>query len=1023
MPISIGQRFIRRQNAARTSTANATAADVSYDTAVISEGGYTYNGPDVEVDTAGRYLCIFDIGQVDLASTRAVGTLVPRINGTTDQTRFRATHRYLRNSGGSQQGASIGKCILDLAANDNVRVRNPGALTPTDAVGNYATNATYGGALQLIRLPDTDWTHVERTADAAEVGTSNINATRPWLDSSGTWTTVTYNSEINDDGALYPGTGGDLTLAANTKYLIVFGATCYSTDASRHTYCLRLQVDGNNVQSLSAYQRNTASQGPPMNGMYLHETGGTTETLRMQATHEIEGGDAGTPQVADAYMQVIELPSSAEWIHADNGAADSMTTALASLTTWYDTPLSSTFRADGDSSLSLDGANNAIQNDSGGTLPILAIGWHRWDRDAGTSGTRKNPWTRWDNGGTAVGYGVAGAFSRGQQSTDDCWQAHYCSVAAMDLANNADLSFQAQDEASAANSDMGIYASTSRYFLGVQVLNLDTLDAAGGAIAGATTVTFSESATLTGSGALQANTSVAFSENVTLTGMIPKGDWGGSDLAPTVLPIRNYTFAASGGPIQGAATIAFSESATLSARGELQASATIAFGENATLTASGGLTGATSVDFSETATLSGTGALLSSESIAFGETATLSGRGSLQASSSIDFTASGTLVQTGLVGSTSIDFSESATLTGRGELQGSETIAFSESVSLSATGELQGAASVDFSESASLGGSGALTGAESIVFSESATLSGSGSLQASTSINFTATGELVQTGKGDWGNTDLAPTVLPIGRYTFTAPDVGLSGSTSIDFSENVTLTGSGALQGSTSIDLFSFAVYLTGRGRLQASASIDFTASGTLVQPDGAIQASASIDFTESATLTGRGALQGAESVDFGESATLTGRGSLEAQTTITFSESATLDAGTFIAGSTSVDFSATATLSARGLLSAETSIAFTESAVLNSPTVFVPHFHTLQFSSDSAQILFGSESRSIAFASVDSDWLTVGYDSESRSIDFDSVSRHIVMADLAESQLLLLETGSSILTEQGARLNKETP
>ncbi len=1022
MPISIGQRFIRRQNAARTSTANATAADVSYDTAVLSEGDYTYTGPQVSVDTAGYYLNLFDIGLCDLASTRAVGTLVPSVNAV-QQAVFRASHRYLRNSGGAQDGCSFGAAILDLSASDNVRVRNPGALTPTDAVNNYATGAGEGGGLQLIRLPDGDFTDVRRTTDAAEVGTSNINTTRPWLDSSGTWTTITFNSTVSNDGSRYSGSGGDITLEANTKFLIVWGATCYSTDASRHTYATRLRIGGNNVQSSSGYQRNTASQGPPMQGLYLHETGGSAETLNIQATHETEGGDAGTPQVSDAYVQVLELPSSAEWIHVDNGATDSLTTALNGTTTWTDTPFSSTFRADGGSDLSLDGANNAVQNDSGGSLGVLAIGWHRWDRDAGTSGTRKCPMLRFENGGSAVQYGNNSAFSRGQQSSDDTWQAHMVAAATFDMAASADLNLQVTERASGSNADMGIYASTSRYFLGMQVLNLDTLDVADGAIAGATTVTFSESATLTGSGALQANTSVAFSESVTLTGMVPKGDWGGSDLAPTVLPIRNYTFAASGGPIQGAATIAFSESATLSARGELQASATIAFGENATLTASGALTGVTSVDFSETATLSGSGALLGSESIAFGETATLSGRGSLQASASIDFTATGTLVQTGLVGSTSIDFSESATLSGRGELQASETIAFSESVSLSATGELQGTASIDFTESASLGGSGALTGAESIAFSESATLSGSGSLQASTSIDFTATGELVQTGKGDWGNTDLAPTVLPIGRYTFTAPDVGLSGSTSIDFSENVTLTGSGALQGSTSIDLFSFAVFLTGRGRLQASASIDFTASGTLVQPDGAIQASASIDFTESATLTGRGALQGSESVDFGESATLTGRGSLEAQTTITFSESATLDAGTFIAGSTSVDFSATATLSARGLLSAQTSIAFTESAVLNSPTVFVPHFHTLQFSSDSAQILFGSESRSIAFASVDSDWLTVGYDSESRSIDFDSVSRHIVMADLAESQLLLLETGSSILTEQGARLNKETP
>ncbi len=475
MATSPGQRFVRRHNAARGSTANGTAADISYDTAVLSEGGYTWSSPEATVDEAGLYLCIYDIGEVQTASTRAVGTLVPSVN-TTDQTTFRAGHRYLRNSGGNHN-TSFGVCILDLSASDDVKVRNPGALAPTDAVGNYATNAGQGGGFQLIRLNAGNFTQVRRTSDAAECGISNINTTRPWLDSSGTWTTITYNSEDRDDDGLYSGSGGDLTLKANTKYMVVWGGNCYSTDSSRHSYVARLQINGNNVQAGYGYQRTTASQGPPWQGIYLHETGGSTETLRVQATQETEGADAGTPQVADAYVQILELPSSAEWIHVDNGATDSLTTALAGTSTYYDTPLSSTVRADGDSNLSLDGTNDAVQNDSGGSLPVLAIGWHRWDRDSGSSGTRKHCWTYWDNGGTRLAYANSGGYNRGQQSGDDTFQLSYVNAATMDLANGADLSFQVRDPQSGSNADMGIYASTSRYFLGVQVLNLDTLDA------------------------------------------------------------------------------------------------------------------------------------------------------------------------------------------------------------------------------------------------------------------------------------------------------------------------------------------------------------------------------------------------------------------------------------------------------------------------------------------------------------------------------------------------------------------
>jgi len=213
-----------------------------------------------------------------------------------------------------------------------------------------------------------------------------------------------------------------------------------------------------------------------MNGMYLYETGGSSETVFLEATDENESG-AGTLNVSDAYLQIVELPDSAEWVHADNGATDSLTTALAGTSTWYDLPLSSTQRTDGNSNLSLDSANNAIQNDSGGTASVLLNGWQRWDRDSTSSSNRKMPWARFNNGGTGIGYGYGGAFSRGQQSSADTWQAHFSSAALLDVADGADVTFEVREPANGTNSDMGIYASTSRHFLGVQALDLSTLDA------------------------------------------------------------------------------------------------------------------------------------------------------------------------------------------------------------------------------------------------------------------------------------------------------------------------------------------------------------------------------------------------------------------------------------------------------------------------------------------------------------------------------------------------------------------
>jgi len=444
MAVEIGDRYVRRQDAARGATANNASSTIGYDSEVIANPGFSYASNAIRPDTAGRYLAIYDLGQVDFASTRAVGTLLPQVNGVNAWDGYLATHRYLRNSGGAQAGASIGAAMLPLSANDDVS----GAVAGVDAVGNYATRSGQGGALQLIRLNDGNFTEVRRTVSASEVGTSNINATRPWLDSSGTWTKITFNSEVEDDDALYPGSGGDLTLKANKKYFIIWGASISSTDSSRHTNVVRLSINGINRQSGSGYHRTTASQGPPVVGMYLHETGGSTESLFLEATHETEGGDAGTPTVNRAYVQVLELPENAEWVHADVGAVDTLTSGLSG-GTWNNAPLTSEFRADGSGKMSVDSVNGAIQNDSGLNMKVLGIAWHRWDRSAGTSGARKVPWLRWFKrvGNFAIAYATAGAFNRGQQGGDDNFQAHYCSAMTTSFPDGEDLFIQTNPQA------------------------------------------------------------------------------------------------------------------------------------------------------------------------------------------------------------------------------------------------------------------------------------------------------------------------------------------------------------------------------------------------------------------------------------------------------------------------------------------------------------------------------------------------------------------------------------------------
>ena len=469
--MAVGDRFVRNHIAIRTAVANGTASTLDLDTALHADTG-TWAASQFTATEAGLYLCMIDLGQVDTSSARAAGTLVPRVNGV-DVDPFRATHRFLRDSAGATEGASFGASVLDLVVSDTVELRNPGTIGSTEAVGNYATRAGVGGALQLLKLPDLGLTYLRRVADQTGVATSEINTTRPWLDSSGTWTQLTFDTESQDDDGLYSG-GGDVTLAANTKYLVTYGAVIqnYSTTIQRKTQVVRLSIGGVNVQSGSGYDRGTDyAEGAPITGVYLHETGGTAEVLKLEATTEQESALAPST-VTDAYLQIVRLPNSAEWIHADNGATDSLTTALTGTGLWDDTPISAAFRSDASSTFSI--GTDSIVNDSAGTVPILAIGWHRWDRDASNT-NRKTPWSRWQVDAVDQGLGTAGAYSRGSQSSNDTWQAHYASGMISELDAGSALKFQVNDPASATRAAMGIYASTSRHFLGVQVLNLASL--------------------------------------------------------------------------------------------------------------------------------------------------------------------------------------------------------------------------------------------------------------------------------------------------------------------------------------------------------------------------------------------------------------------------------------------------------------------------------------------------------------------------------------------------------------------
>ena len=476
MAVAVGDRFVRRHAAARSSTSWTATADLPVDTAVIEDGtGYgTWTSDEISVDTAGKYLCIAGLGRTGGTTTRGSGFTGIVVNGTLEGLPGLAGNYYERNTGTAQDSNGLGAAILDLSASDTVGM-SIDAATASEINGAFTVAANDGGGFQLLRLPDGDFCHLERST-ALNISNSNIDSTRPWTDSSGTWTKVTWPTETADDGNWHAASSGDVVLPANSKFLVVWTLLCNTAENTRAALVARLNINSTNRQYGSGYMRGSANQDTVAMGVYLHETGGSTETLYVEATQECNDATIGQATVKGA-LQIIKLNSGAEWIHVDNGTTDTGTSDLASNSTWYGLTLSSTFRAHGASDLSLDDTNDAVQNDSGASMPILAIAWENWDRDANTNTSRKIPTARF-NDGSAINYGWHGGYNRGN-GTDNVWHSAFCIAALHDLANAADLTVEHQDRSTNSNADMGIYCSSAsnRHMLGFQVLDLGTLAA------------------------------------------------------------------------------------------------------------------------------------------------------------------------------------------------------------------------------------------------------------------------------------------------------------------------------------------------------------------------------------------------------------------------------------------------------------------------------------------------------------------------------------------------------------------
>lgn len=297
-------------------------------------------------------------------------------------------------------------------------------------------------------------------------------------------------------------------------------------------------------------------------------------------------------------------------------------------------------------------------------------------------------------------------------------------------------------------------------------------------IVGTTSMTFADSASMSGSSSLSASQPVAFTHGATLLAAGVLAAVMGVSFSSDATLSGNSQLTAAGG-------ITFSQTANAGAYALASATESIVFGHIATGTTSEGTAGNTLMTFGQSGALVGAGALSANTPFNFAQTAGVSGTALMQASTSMTFGHSATgRVDAFLIGNTTLGLSEAwAIPVGVTALSAMQTMTFGQSGAMVASGALAATTTMTFGHTAA-GISGAfLFGNTTLAFGGSGTLNAGTSSGASAPMSFTQTATL----RGNGGLVGTIPS-------TFTLLGTGKSwgyvvGSTTMTFAQTGALS------------------------------------------------------------------------------------------------------------------------------------------------------------------------------------------------------------------------------------------
>lgn len=477
--MSFGDSFAVQSTTARTNVSNTVASTETYgSTPQLEQGDWSgewerqnSNRLSIPAAVAGSRVLFGHSKFVRSSGTqRAVGPDVISRNGTELNQKGAGTSRYVRLSGGADEGQTHGAMAWDsfaVAEDDEFSIVRGHAFDSVDRVGDYDKTAGDPQGFWAVHLDDTsDFLAAELNSASVSASGKYGNTPRP-IDigptpealTSGSWATMDWLQDFAEGTgiSISGGNGGtEIDVQADRRLLVnLTWVTDGPTDRSSVLVILELD-EGSGFEVVpggigSTYVRNGSSD-IMVGGIHVPvivSSGATTPQLRVRFVDQCEESGTFEVGIVNAYITIFDLGSRDIVI----AGSDARVTTLNN--TWDAHDFNQTITEEG-TSLEHDPTtnNSRITNDAGETITVLC-GWAGlWDRSAATNATRKNPHTQIARNGTRLDYAVAGEFSRGAQSGDDCFVAGYSVLLPVELAATQYIEAHFRCLASNANSDM-----------------------------------------------------------------------------------------------------------------------------------------------------------------------------------------------------------------------------------------------------------------------------------------------------------------------------------------------------------------------------------------------------------------------------------------------------------------------------------------------------------------------------------------------------------------------------------------